>query len=512
MTRSLRLLGAVVLALGAASGVDVDPQRYLGHVRLLASEQFGGRAIGSRELERTAEYIVRQFQSFGIKPAGAGGYSQYFDVTAQPRLAGENRFAWTNGQEHKLTPDTDFRPMSFSANGTFSGKVVFAGYGITAPEYDYDDYKGVDARGKFVLVFRHEPQEFDEDSVFAGRVATAHAQFDEKARNAKRHGALGLIVVWDRSHHSFERDELEKIDIPFAPGDAGIPVIQVKAEVAKEWISKTGRTLEQIEKEIDKDLKPRQAAIPDSLTVQIQVHIARETRKVRNIAGYLPGTTDEYVIIGAHYDHIGLGAQFSMEPSEAGKRVHPGADDNSSGTAGMLELARWFAKQPKKRRGILFLAFAGEEWGLLGSSYYVENPLLPLEKAVAMINLDMIGRLRKGEVYVNGTDTGSTFKQLLGEKNGHSAGKLKIEFADGGGYGSSDHFSFTKREVPVLFFFSGLHRDYHRPTDTWDKIDAPGAAMLLEYAGAAIEQLLETSDRPKFLKKYGAGANPPNAH
>jgi hypothetical protein len=219
----------------------------------------------------------------------------------------------------------------------------------------------------------------------------------------------------------------------------------------------------------------------------------------------VPGSTDEYIVIGAHYDHLGLGEQYSMAPSEAGT-VHPGADDNASGTAGVIELARWFSTQPKPKRGVLFLAFAGEELGLLGSSYYVNHPDLPLDKAVAMINMDMIGRIREGKVFVGGTGSGTTLKADI-EKVVAKYPTLHLDFSDVGGYGSSDHTSFTTKQVPVLFFFSGLHSDYHKPSDTWDKIDAPDAAMLLSLVSDVAASLIDTPERPGFIKV----APPPGA-
>jgi len=219
-------------------------------------------------------------------------------------------------------------------------------------------------------------------------------------------------------------------------------------------------------------------------------------KTVHNVAGYLPGKCSEYVVIGAHYDHLGLGEQYSLAPSLAGT-VHPGADDNASGTAGVIELARWFSTQPKQKRGILFLSFAGEELGLLGSSYYVNHPTFPLNKAVAMINMDMIGRMRDGKVFIGGVGTGSTLRKLLEEVTPKYG--LRIDYSDAG-YGSSDHTSFTTKQVPVLFFFSGLHADYHKPSDTWDKIDAPDAAKLLQLVAEVSEDLRESSDRPLFVR------------
>jgi len=265
----------------------------------------------------------------------------------------------------------------------------------------------------------------------------------------------------------------------------------------RRWFALAGRSLEEIQAEVDKDLKPRSFAFPPSLEIRAATDVERAMRTVHNVAGLLPGQTDEYVIIGAHYDHLGLGEQFSMAPSQVGT-VHPGADDNASGAAGVLELARYFASQPKLKRGLLFIAFAGEELGLLGSSFYVNHPALPPEKAVAMINLDMIGRIRDGKVYVGGQGSGTTLKALLEEVQARH--DLQLDYSDAAGYGSSDHTSFTTRQIPVLFFFSGLHGDYHRPSDTWDKIDAQATARLLALIGDVGGRLIETGERPRFVR------------
>jgi hypothetical protein len=186
-----------------------------------------------------------------------------------------------------------------------------------------------------------------------------------------------------------------------------------------------------------------------------------------------------------------------MAPSMIGT-IHPGADDNASGTAGVIELARWYATQPKQKRGILFLCFAGEELGLLGSSYYVSHPTFPLERAVAMINMDMIGRIRDGKVFIGGVGSGSNLKEILQEILPKY--NLHTDFSETAGYGSSDHTSFTTKQVPVLFFFSGLHSDYHRPSDTWDKIDAPGTVKLLALVSDVADRLREEAGRPMFVR------------
>jgi hypothetical protein len=233
--------------------------------------------------------------------------------------------------------------------------------------------------------------------------------------------------------------------------------------------------------------------------VEASIDVRRESKMVPNVAAYLAGESNEYVILGAHFDHLGMGTFASMAPDMAGKAIHPGADDNASGTAGVIELARYFASRPKPKRGLLFLNFSGEEMGLLGSSAYVAHPLLPLDRAVAMINMDMIGRIRDGKVFVGGTATGTTLKALLDAESPRFP-KLKLDLTEQGGYGSSDHQSFTVARVPVLFFFSGLHADYHKPGDTPDKIDAEHAAELLELVAATAKDLADTPARPQFVR------------
>lgn len=498
---SLRAVAAWLVAAGLSLGATapIDPQQYLENVKFLASPELRGRGTGTPGLEMAAQFIAGRFRSFGLQPLGNGGHLQAFEVTTNARLGVDNRFAYVeDGRRITLKAKEDFTPFNFSSRGNLEGRVVFAGYGITAPEYGYDDYAGLDVKDSIVLVLRHEPQEYDDNSIFSGRIYTEHAQFFSKAGNARRHGARGVILISDSANHRSEEDRLETFSSSVGPGEAGIPFVHVKAAVAQKWFTAAGRNLEEVQEQIDKDLTPRSFALPAGLRIEAHVDLDRTVKRVHNVMAYLPGQTDEYLVIGAHYDHLGLGEQFSMAPSLAGS-VHPGADDNASGTAGVIELARWFSTRPKPKRGILFMAYAGEELGLLGSSFYVNNPLLPLDKAVAMLNMDMIGRIRESKVFIGGVTTGSTFKALLDQVTPRHG--LKTDYSEVGGYGSSDHTSFTTREIPVLFFFSGLHPEYHTPSDTWEKIEAGEAAKLLGLVSDFADKLIESPERPVFVKK-----------
>ncbi len=280
------------------------------------------------------------------------------------------------------------------------------------------------------------------------------------------------------------------------PEDTGILLVQVKNSVAQTWFAAAGKTLAGVQDEINSSSKPDSFAFPDSVRLTVDVNIETTRATVNNVLAYLPGKTDEYVIVGAHYDHLGYGNYDSLAPSQIGQ-IHPGADDNASGTAGVLELARLFAPlRGQLDRGILFASFAGEELGLLGSADWVKEPTRPLGKAVAMLNMDMIGRIRDEKVYIGGVGTGSTFQETLTKaENGFP---FHIENSPGG-YASSDHTSFVAKKIPVLFFFSGLHSDYHKPSDTWDKINAPDAARLLDMVARVTEQIDEAPARPQFV-------------
>ncbi|SPE42889.1 Peptidase M28 [Candidatus Sulfopaludibacter sp. SbA3] len=507
--RGLRptLFLAAWIAFGATA--SIDPNVYLGEIKFLASQEMRGRATGSPELEKAADFIAGKFREFGLQPVVGTSYLQAFPVTTSGKLGPANRFSFAAPDRAMSVPlAADFMPFSFSASAHVTGGVVFAGYGITAPEYHYDDYEGVDVKGRIVLLLRHEPQENDDHSVFAGRSLTKHAQFAAKATNAKMHGAAAVILINDIAAHPGDPDDLQKFGNVEGPSESGIPFLQVKEQLIDPWFKDAGKSLQEIEAGIDKDLKPESFAFPSTLRVDATVDIQRVVKTVHNVAAYLPGQTSEYVVIGAHYDHLGLGEQYSMAPDQAGT-IHPGADDNASGTAGVIELARWFSKEPKQKRGILFLSFAGEEMGLLGSEWYVEHPEKPLANAVAMINLDMIGRVRNAKVYIGGVETGTGMRAMLDGITPKY--QMNLDYSDTSGYGSSDHTSFTTKQVPVLFFFSGLHSDYHKPSDTWDKIDAPGAVKVLQVVADAAASLRDAPSRPQFVRvapSHGEGAGP----
>jgi len=494
-------LSLAVLA-GLAGAARLSSGDYISHVRYLASDELKGRGDGTPELDKAAEYLAKHFRQYGAKPVQGNSYFQDFQLTTSAKLGAASRLEYNH---HQLRLQQDFVPLNLSSSGQLAGEVVFAGYGITAPEYHYDDYSGIDVHGKVVLVLRHEPQEFDEKSVFAGKSYTVHSQLFSKSSNAKMHGAAAVVLVNDTTAHPSDDDKLEKFGVTAGPEDSGIEFVQVSRQVADDWVSSAGKNLNELENAIDKDLKPRSFALAATLTLRGMVDVERVVKTVHNVVAYYPGASSkEYVIVGAHYDHLGMGGQYSLAPSVTA--IHPGADDNASGAAGLLELARNLQGKPAPPRGVLFISFAGEELGLLGSNYYVNHPELPLADAVAMINMDMIGRIRDHKVYVGGSGTGTTFGALVKQEDGSKHG-IVPDFTERAGYGSSDHQSFTSKQIPTLFFFSGLHADYHRPSDTWDKIDPNEAVNLLAYVGDIVNDLASEPGRPQFVRV----SEPPSA-
>jgi hypothetical protein len=433
------------------SELGVQEQKFSEHVRFLAAPELEGRGAGTPGLEKAATYIADQFKKAGLQPVGGkGSYAQNFTLTTGA-VAGPNNRLSRNGQTLKY--DSDFRPISFSSNGSASGPVVFAGYGISASEFQYDDYTGIDVKNKIVLVLRYEPASFTKGEK---EKRTFHAQLANKVINARNRGARALILV----NASGNADDLIEFGRVAGPDDVGIPFLQVKRAVVDQWLN--GTTLEALQSKIDTATKP--ASFETNVKVSLQVDVTRKQATVHNVLGYLPGRSKEYIIIGAHYDHIGYGHQNSLAPSQAGQ-VHPGADDNASGTAALIELARIFSqRRTELDRGILFAAFAGEELGLLGSARWVKEPTLPIENAVAMLNMDMIGRVNGSKLYIGGIGSGSTFEAIL------KAAADKYDFTvdrSFQGTSSSDHASFMAKSIPSCSSFRVCIATITSPPTRW---------------------------------------------
>jgi Peptidase family M28/PDZ domain/PA domain len=481
-------------ATGPSTG-SADSTRYLNDIKTLSAPDMEGRGAGTKGLGRATKYLEHRYKGLGLQPAGTNGYLQPFTVTTGAKLKSDNEFIVDEGgKKQPLALNQDFVPASFSSSGSLTAPAVFAGYGASAEEFGYDDYAGLDVKDKIVVVLRYEPEIFGVKSGQHG--LTQHSQLITKAINARNHGAKALVLINGKLGDG-EEDLLMRFGGVSGPQDAGIMLLQVKNAVADSWLKAAGKSLADVQQQINHSGKPDSFAFPAALRLSLKVDIEATHARVNNVLAYLPGKIAEYVIIGAHYDHLGRGDSNSLAPSQIGK-IHPGADDNASGTAGVLELARLFAPMKGQLdRGILFMSFSGEELGLLGSAEWVKDPTLPLDKCVAMLNMDMIGRIKDNKVYIGGVGTGSTFKTIL-EQAQKREPNFKIDYS-AGGYSASDHTSFVAKKIPVLFFFSGLHADYHKPSDTWDKINAPSAAQLLNLVGDVATQLADAPSRPAFI-------------
>jgi len=481
--------GVVVQSIGQA-----DPTHCLDDIKSLTAPSMEGRGDGTKGLTRAASMLEKRYHQLGLQPAGTHSYLQPFTVITGAKLKSDNRIMVENGtQKENLKLDQEFVPFSFSSSGSVTAPVVFAGYGASADEFGYDDYAGIDVKDKIVVVLRYEPAGFADKSGNTG--LTRHAQLITKAINARNHGAKAVVLLNGKLGDG-EEDLLKRFGSVSGPENTGIVLVQVKNAVADSWFRASGKALADVQGQINHSSKPQSFPFSDQVHISLNVDIETTRATVNNVLAYLPGKTDEYVIIGAHYDHLGRGNYDSLAPSQIGQ-IHPGADDNASGTAGVLELARLFAPlRGQLQRGILFASFAGEELGLLGSAHWVQVPTLPLDKAVAMLNMDMIGRIKDDKVYIGGVGTGSTLKPALEQAQAKS--NFKIEYSQGG-YAASDHISFVTKKIPVLFFFSGLHSDYHKPSDTWEKINPQAAARLVDVVGSTGLQLASAPERPTFI-------------
>jgi hypothetical protein len=499
------LLSATVFAVFLqADARRVDPRVYLQHVRYLASDELEGRGDGTPGLEKAAEYIARSFRESGLEPGGDNStFFQPFDMitglSIQPGnlvvlKTGRNAVTFEIGRDYQLlSPSRDE-----SAPGA-TYPIVFAGYGISAPSFRYDDYAGVDVAGKAVLMFTHEPQETDQRSVFDGQTNTLHSTMIRKVEIARARGAAAILLV-DDINHRVQTDRYRRWLREPQAEDYGLPVFYLSRDKVQQALGTT-LNLETVSREIDRDVTPKSRTL-DNSTVDAVDRTAKLRRPVRNVVGILKGSDPsvqaETVVVGAHYDHLGRSARFSMSQNGTGQ-IHHGADDNASGTAAVLEMAKAAVEARQDfRRTIVFMTFAGEEHGLLGSSYYVNHPPRPLDTTIAMVNLDMVGRA-SGRILVDGLANAPSIEQDL--KAAQAGSGIKLTALRGGaGAGASDDATFLLRKIPAINFFSGFHTDYHRPSDTWDKIDAAGGAAVADLALALVRELANRAQRPEFVE------------
>jgi hypothetical protein len=448
----------------------------------LASDSLRGRNTPSPELDIAANYIASEFISFGLQPVN-GSYFQNINL-AIVNLGEDNHLIISkDGKETSFKIKNEFTPFEITANKEVNAPIIFAGYGITAPEYNYDDYANIDVKGKIVFVLRHEPGEEDSSSVFMGKKMTDFAQLSTKAKIAIKHGAVGMLLATDPlNHNSLTPRGFPWPSLPMSlrmEEEKKIPVVQVGEEVINLLFGSVD-SLKNIQSEIDNHLTPRSFNFT-GITASLKTTTKVKYLLAKNVVGFLEGgdstLRNEVVIIGAHYDHVG----YKKIHDDTTDYIYNGADDNASGTTGVLAIAAGFAAMNQKpRRSVLFITFAGEEKGLLGSQAYVEQPLFPLNNTVAMLNLDMIGRNSEDTVYIIGAPRSPDLAKITEEEN-RSVG-FNLSLAQEKYFGGSDHVSFYKKKIPVLFYHSGEHADYHKVTDHAEFINTNKIAKVARLA------------------------------
>ncbi|MBI2985614.1 MAG: M20/M25/M40 family metallo-hydrolase [Deltaproteobacteria bacterium] len=443
--------------------------------------------------------LAAEFGRYGLAPGGENGtFFQTLDVVVGVKVKEPTSLSF--GEGSPLLLNEEWVPFALSRSADVEGELVFAGYGITAQEYGYDDYAGLDVKGKIVLVLRYEPPPKGEKSPFKKPPRySSHATFVSKAANARNHGAIGMILV---DLHPPRQGEKGLIPIRRTLGqnDAGIVVTQVKREIVEKRLEEAGISLRELKERIDREEKPASVPLP-GLKASLRVTLEKITKKTDNVIGLLPGSDPqlkgENIVIGAHYDHLGLGYFGTLDMSGEGQ-IHNGADDNASGTAVVMNLAEKLSHRPQKlARSIVFVAFTAEELGTHGSRYYVSHPPLPIESTRAMINLDMVGRLKDNRLTVSGMDTAKEFRELVTTAAQEVATEIT---ASPRGVRGSDHVHFYNKNIPVLHFSTGSHNDYHRPTDDWEKLNIDGMVKVSDMVLAIVGKIAGSKEPPTFVR------------
>ncbi len=528
MFRSFRPLAAAgalaaILALvnsAAAQKPFDDPvlERMRKDIFFLASPECEGRGIETKGIEKAAEYIVNTFQEAGLKPAMKdGSFFQPFTVKMDPAPARPTTFTLHLADGLKeLKLDTEFAVMGASRTSKGKGDLVFAGFGITAPALKYDDYDGLNVEGKIVIVLRRTPRYGETgdkrfDTTIGKDADSTHAAFATKIALAVKNKAAALVIVNDTTAAGGAPDPLPKFGEYLGLVPAKIPVLMMKRATFDTILKGAGqKPLKELETGINDTLKPNSFELK-GWSGDVVVTVEQPEVKCKNVIGVLEGAgplANETIVIGAHYDHVGYGLWGSIGGPAAAGKIHYGADDNGSGTTGLMELARRFGAQKNRQgRRLVFIAFSGEEHGLDGSKFYCKEPLFPLDKTAAMINMDMIGRTKpvptdwlglfpkKDKLVVYGTGTGTGFDELAEETTKKADFRL---FKVAASASNSDNDSFYRKKVPVLFLFTGLHGEYHRPTDVPEKIDVPGLKRVVDVAEMMAVDLAARATAPKY--------------
>ena len=496
---SLVLLGSLVSAAAAAGSAAIDGDDMRRHVNFLAADELAGRETGEAQIAIAERYIATAFESYGLEPLPENGFIVPFSLYRQS-YDREATGVWFG--DLRCRAGQDCRPFPFSESGQFEAPVVFAGYGIHAPDQGWDDYAGLDVRDKIVLVLRHGPGEGQPEDALEGD----HQQFSVKATTAQDHGAAGMLLVTDPLNHQGGSDFRLPGRLGFEPPveertsdeqEEGILALHISSGFAESLIEDSGRSLVELQQQLNEGTPASKLSIGAPVT-RIVVAETREPETVtaRNVVALLPGSDpalrDEWVLVGAHHDHVGA-------YQGSGDTTFNGADDNASGVAAVLEIAQAFASSdPAPKRTMVFATFTAEEKGLLGSRALVRDTL-PIDKLVFMLNLDMIGRNSDDELRVFGDGFVRDLRGLIEEANGEEG--LGLAFAGESYAANSDHDPFYDQGVPFMFFFSGTHEDYHQVGDHASKLDYARMQQIASLAFRVLDRWSELEVPLAFIHR-----------
>jgi len=478
-----------------------------GTVEWLAAPEREGRGTGSPGAAASAEWMVNVLKDYKLKPVGGDSYLLPFEFRAGEKLMPGKNTLRVNDAEYAV--EKDFRPLAFTDNGEVEGEVVFAGYGLSAPEGNnqmrYNSYDGLDVKDKVVLLLRYVPEQVE-----APRRAhlNRYAGLRYKVMMARERGAKGVLVV--TGPNSPNAGEVLRMTNDGSNADSGLPALSISGAVADALLKPSGKSLKDLQTGLDTENPHAEGALALPKTrVKFTTGVEHIRKTDRNVVAALPGQTDEWIVIGAHYDHLGKGGSSSMAKSGEESQIHAGADDNASGVAVVLDLAASLSSAsgarpldgstaPSKfKRGIIFALWSGEEMGLLGSAAFCEKPPVPLDKIVAYVNFDMVGRLRDNKLSMQAVGSSKVWPKLL-EKRNVAAGFNLVLGEDP--YLPTDVTSFYPKRIPVLNFFTGAHEDYHRPSDTAEKLDYHGMERIAKFAQAIITDVATAPERPDYSR------------
>lgn len=469
---------------------EITAKDLASHLNFLASDSLKGRKPGTMESSIAAQYIADEFKQYGLKLLGNNGF-QYFNVTSGVK-AGTNSLKF---EKKNYAFEKDFTVLSYSENAKIKSAIVFVGYGfdIQKDELKWDDYQNMDVKGKWVMILRGNPDMDKQMSQFS-------SYGDERAKilTAKDKGAAGVIFV---SPNLMDKED-NLLPVKMGRGDVkcGLPAVQIKRELADLILTKSAKTIKTMEESLNESKKP--LSIDLKTDIEIKTEVDYISIKTQNVLAMLEGSDpvlkSEYILLGAHYDHLGFGGPGSGSRMPDTVAIHNGADDNASGVATVLEIAQYLAsKKSELKRSVVFMAFGAEEIGLLGSQYYVNNPILDLKNAVAMFNFDMVGRLNQKtlELSIGGTGTSKEWEEILNQFQQNT--KLKFAYSKEG-YGPSDHASFYAHNIPVIYFNTGIHQDYHTPDDDADRINFEGQQELSSLVSQIAVQVCNMNNKLTF--------------